>query len=593
METKKTRSDSSRNELLKTEFALPLIVAVTGHRNLVPNELEPIRARVRSLLLELLQNYPENQLTVMSPLAEGADMLVAEIAVELSIDLIVPIPKSRKDYLQDFQHEESHQRFAALCAAAKDVFVLDNTIPDAPEGITEEHWKRDYPYAQLGAFLSAHCHILLAIWDGKKSRHLGGTGQVVRFHHDDIMPGFTPKTLATQKMLVDDESDLVFHIVCSRNTNGSAPHPDLKALDWCWYTKDEDQPRSKVLPAQHKLIFERSREFSADAMRFSRRIESEKYDLYVPEEKDKLPPGIESIDRLYYIADWLAIYYQKKTLRTLLTTHVMAFMMGLMFLLYSDMESWRFFLFAFLAFFAAAAATQLMAKRGGWQRKYLDYRTLAEGLRVQFYWAAAGVTNENKWKFAHDSYLQSQNPEFGWIRNVMRVAGTRCDANPNRDAAGVSFTVREWVGSMDRGQLGYFKRKAHDRIQRQELTEKIGRFSLIISVLTVFVFLVFGSQMVESIQIFFKILMGATLLLYAIREGYAFATGTKELIKQYEFMLRIFDNAHRRLNATPNTDEQRQILSALGQSALDEHSDWILMHRERSMDESEIWRMGS
>ena len=34
-------------------------------------------------------------------------------------------------------------------------------------------------------------------------------------------------------------------------------------------------------------------------------------------------------------------------------------------------------------------------------------------------------------------------------------------------------------------------------------------------------------------------------------------------------------------------------LSALGGSALDEHAEWILMHRDRAVDHSEIWRMGS
>jgi len=112
------------------------------------------------------------------------------------------------------------------------------------------------------------------------------------------------------------------------------------------------------------------------------------------------------------------------------TTHLLAFFMGLMFILYSDFESLQYFLWAFLGVFTAAASIQLLAKHRAWQRKYLDYRTLAEGLRVQFYWAAAGVMNENKWHYAHDSYLQSQAPEFGWIRNVMRVAGTFCDATP-------------------------------------------------------------------------------------------------------------------------------------------------------------------
>ena len=89
------------------------------------------------------------------------------------------------------------------------------------------------------------------------------------------------------------------------------------------------------------------------------------------------------------------------------------------------------------------------------------------------------------------------------------------------------------------------------------------------------------------------VLMGVTLLLYGIRQGYAYATAEKDLIKQYEFMLRIFSNAHRRLENTDDDVERRQILRALGGSALDEHAEWILMHRERSIDESEIWRMSS
>jgi len=265
----------------------------------------------------------------------------------------------------------------------------------------------------------------------------------------------------------------------------------------------------------------------------------------------------------------------------------------LMFILYSDLQSAQILLIAFLGFFAVAAATQLLAKRGAWHRKYLDYRTLAEGLRVQFYWAAAGVTSESKWKFAHDSYLQSQNPEFGWIRNVMRVAGIRSDAKPNQESAGVAFTLDEWVGGIESGQLGYFRRKAHERIKRHELTERLGKLSLAISVIAVFIFLIAGSNLSELAESVVIVTMGSLLLLYGVREGYTYATATKELIKQYEYMLRIFDNAHRRLSEAESLEEKRQILSALGQSALDEHSDWILMHRERSPDESEIWRMGS
>ena len=88
-------------------------------------------------------------------------------------------------------------------------------------------------------------------------------------------------------------------------------------------------------------------------------------------------------------------------------------------------------------------------------------------------------------------------------------------------------------------------------------------------------------------------LMGATLLLVVVRYSYAHATAEKELIKQYEFMMRIFLNVCRRLDHAHDDSERRQILRALGGSALDEHAEWILMRRDRSLDQGEIWRMGS
>ena len=83
------------------------------------------------------------------------------------------------------------------------------------------------------------------------------------------------------------------------------------------------------------------------------------------------------------------------------------------------------------------------------------------------------------------------------------------------------------------------------------------------------------------------------MLLVAIRHNYAHSTAERELIKQYEFMMRIFLNALRRLNHADDDTERRLILRALGGSALDEHAEWILMHRDRSLEQGEIWRMGS
>ncbi|MGB5208882.1 MAG: hypothetical protein WBP60_00035 [Gammaproteobacteria bacterium] len=573
--------------------AIPLVIAVTGHRDLLSSEVAGIRDQVNSFLRGLRESYPDRRLRVMSPLAEGADRLVAECALELGIELSVPLPMPKALYLTDFDSEESREQFEKLYTSASEILELPLTRGVTESQISSPGPARSRQYAQLGVFLCAHCHILLAVWDGKWTDDLGGTGQVVRFHQDDIMPGYTSTKIASQQMLADDESDLVYHIVCSRNRTNGEPMKGLRPLDGFWFTKDDEQPRSHEIPKRYQLIFERTGDFSHDAIRFADEIEARKYPLFDEQQREELPPGAEDINDLFCIADCLAVRYQRKTLSTLAVSHILAFLMGLMFILYMDIESWPYFMLAFLVFFLCAAGLQTWSQRREWHRKYLDYRTLAEGLRVQFYWAVAGVASENVSKFTHDNFLQSQDPELGWIRNVMRVAGTRCDVQPNKKPAGLNFVLQEWIGDGESGQLGYFRRKSVDRTRRNRLTERLGQLSLLTSVAVVLSFVVMGSGMPESWISPLTVAMGTLLLLYGIRQGYGYATAEKDLIKQYDFMFRIFENARRRLDRTDDPVEQRLILQALGGSALDEHAEWLLMHRDRAIDRGEIWLMGS
>jgi len=149
------------------------------------------------------------------------------------------------------------------------------------------------------------------------------------------------------------------------------------------------------------------------------------------------------------------------------------------------------------------------------------------------------------------------------------------------------------IGSDDSGQLSYFATKARDRIRRNHLTERLGKLSLLTSVAVVVTLVIASSMIPDTLADTLMVIMGSMLLLFGIRQGYSYATAEKDLIKQYEFMLRIFQNARRRLDNTSDPMEQRQILVALGGSALDEQAQWILMHRDRSIDQGEIWRMGS
>lgn len=68
-----------------------------------------------------------------------------------------------------------------------------------------------------------------------------------------------------------------------------------------------------------------------------------------------------------------------------------------------------------------------------------------------------------------------------------------------------------------------------------------------------------------------------------MRQNYAHRTADHELLNQYTYMYRIFSNAHRLRDQAATTEIKREILRALGESALDEEGQWILRQRERPL----------
>ena len=64
------------------------------------------RSRVRAFFIRLGEQFPGLDLQLISPLAEGADQLVAEVATDLDIPLIVPLPMEISEYEKDFASEE-------------------------------------------------------------------------------------------------------------------------------------------------------------------------------------------------------------------------------------------------------------------------------------------------------------------------------------------------------------------------------------------------------------------------------------------------------------------------------------------------------
>jgi hypothetical protein len=167
-----------------------------------------------------------------------------------------------------------------------------------------------------------------------------------------------------------------------------------------------------------------------------------------------------------------------------------------------------------------------------------------------------------------------------------------CDVAPNLAPRGVEFAVQEWIGDEKGGQLGYYRKKSAQRIVEHDATLRIGRLGIWTTIIALTALLFVGSMLPGEVKIPVVYLMGVVALMVGVRQAYAKNTAEAELIKQYEFMYRIFRNARKRIDVADNDADKRRILKILGDTALEEHAQWILIHRERSIDETEGLKIG-
>ena len=174
-------------------FPFRIRIGVTGHRRLphagdlaaridealdvhVPGLLGPAGVSIRASTRTPLE------FTVVTPLAEGADRLVAETALKRADTTIeVVLPLTVEDYVEDFATDASRAEFRRLMARARRPISLRET-PLADEfGPGELVEARERAYEDVGRHVVRHCDVLLALWGGETARGKGGTADTVAY----------------------------------------------------------------------------------------------------------------------------------------------------------------------------------------------------------------------------------------------------------------------------------------------------------------------------------------------------------------------------------------------------------------------------
>lgn len=565
---------------------IPIVVGVTGHREILASAIPELEERIAGIFLELASRFPHTPLVLLSALAAGADRIAAKVAMRpaFAIPVIAILPLEREEYEKDFAGADLAE-FRALADSTYPPFFVGYAPGNDAVAVATNRAARERQYAQVGAYLARQCQVLIALWNGVPSDAVGGTAQNVDFKLSGVPPEYGP-----QRSPIDP--------------------PDVGPVRQIVTPKDKaDLARlGNEACAQHTLLPNRGSNPSAESDARDKRVAEATFhnlDLF-----NRRAAGIGKTAQnlsgpaLREAADALSVRFRDRNLFTVTGLFVLAFFTAASFELFAHLGShpWQAAT-ADLGLSIAGLVWYGVARIERWQDSFQDYRAIAEALRIQQQWQAVGLDET-----VADHYLREHRGELDWIRDVVRTCALldRIVAQPapalvSARVESLMAVCAEWI-SGPHGQIEYFR----DRIarnKRRELTFNgltVAMLAVTLS-LTVFGLLVAkiprvvpGHWIRPDTPDWTDLVMAIALtaVTAALARGYANNRAYAEQRKQYQRMLGVFSFANAELDrifaraplGEADYREACDIVLELGNEALTENAAWVMLHRERQLE---------
>jgi hypothetical protein len=457
-----------------SKLSYDLRLGVTGHRTL-PDPAGIARA-VRILLDRIERTLARSSTpltwTVVSPLARGADRLVAEAVLErpdARLEVVTPFPLD--EYRKDFQADEDRAAFEALLGRAALVHELDaSSRGGVSEGDAPE---RDEGYLRAGERVVDACEILIAIWNGRPAAGRGGTADIVRY------------ALLRERMVlwIHEERPLDPPRVIRRHP-GDGAQPAHAA-----------PPESDDFPLTAKTLsrgYHEQAAYCADTA-----LDRGKFDAAQHEARDALirgagdsrmdpvalEPVLGQMVPEFVRADQLALIYQRKytlATRSVLYLAAAAVTVAVGQVLFLPDRLWVI-LFEVLGM-VAILGLWWYGRREAWHEKWRHDRYLAERLRTAIFTTLAGcVPRESRAGNPLPFYRGPQQWLSSIVRSVAQSAARNRVVLPTRPLQ--SFLIGGWLGNQLRFHAGNAVRKHAAAHRRHALGVGLFAATLVMAVL--------------------------------------------------------------------------------------------------------------
>ncbi|MBQ6391311.1 MAG: hypothetical protein IJH88_06785 [Eggerthellaceae bacterium] len=520
-------------------MGIPVVIGVTGHRNLREADLPQLKAVVREELEKLQRSCPHSRFVMLNSLAAGADTICAQEALSLGMELVCPLPMEIDEYRKTFAGPDL-EVFEHLIEQASDVFIAPATEPFM-EG-------RDFRYREAGLYVALHSHVLLALWDGKPATPGGcGTAEVVSFMLDGGYIG-----APTFDSLGDGA---VIQVVTPRASSTDTADIHAQLI--------EEQPGSL------SEILSRTETFNRDCELLDKKEGKAKTREEGPKRTCR-----ERMREVYDKADRISMHCQTRYLRTLGSLSLFCVLLVLAFLLYDEAEL-RWMLVVYGVVISAYAIFYWLVLRGRYHEKYIQYRVLAETMRVQDHLASLGILAS-----VGDDFTWTQRHDITWIRKASRVllVGGAIPATMTADQ------VKElWIDDQsayhrhalerDSGKL-----RVSNRVTQAMIVGTVASFLAIIVLEYCFPAVMSSSFAGISFRAWAKIVWGCLSVVALFVAGYYGRLSFERKAFDHEKMAMLFESAAQRYDCNPG--EYELVFRELAREEIIENGNWMSYCKE-------------
>jgi hypothetical protein len=577
-------------------YQVPFIIGIVGHRDLVPEQVPAIRAALERLLADVRTRFPAVPVQVLTSLADGADLLGAEVAHEMGLKVIALLPFGAARCREDLTSEPARVRFDAIMSRAE-CLELPSEGGEAAANDSLSDAVRDRQFQRAGVLIARYSALLVAIWDGFDTEHVAGTARVIEYRRRGVTQSGDADLAPRDALLSAGDNDWIFDIRCAR-VGRPAAEQDVKVLGFV--SSGSHQPQ---WPRALEALLSTTAAFNRDVEEHAAAIARSSANLLPDARRDwRAGAAIESLeylDRLFVAADWLGVQFRRAYARALRLRYGLWALMACLLLAFKKQNEGALglgIILAALGVFGIGALLAFLAHRRQWQRKYLDYRALAEGLRVEFYWEIAGVRSHFGGEFAHEGFLQRQDVHLEWIRSAMRSVSLRLALMPGAAVhGGLTYALETWIGAPapggSAGQLQYYAARGRSLAQRLRVSERINQVCLVVGLALAGAFAIDIALRGSGGALLSEAVRGAALwalalltVFVAIFEVYVAEKADRALVRQYRYMQSLFGVAANELQAARSAPERLRILHSLGYACLAEHAQWILAHRDKRIE---------